>query len=117
MIQKFFEIRDRMTLIPALAIRMNPDDCVTEGEKHLVRLAGYANYPVCILLIQLETQRCSYDAYNWGAARTMRVAHEYIISHFDYLSSGQVIDVEYILGEKLQIAKCCLDEEKGESCQ
>ena len=32
-------------------------------------------------------------------ARTMIVAHKFIKEHFDELETGDVIDVEYILGE------------------
>lgn len=51
-----------------------------------------------IYLIMLATERCAYDPYDWGD-RTMTVAHQYIESNFDQLNNGDVVDVEFILGE------------------
>jgi hypothetical protein len=36
-----------------------------------------------------------------GGARTKRVAHNYIAEHRDDLADGDVVDVEYILGETM----------------
>ena len=40
----------------------------------------------------------NYDPYSWGD-RTYSVAHNYIQEHWDEIKAGDVIDVEYILGE------------------
>lgn len=42
----------------------------------------------------------------------MRGAHEYILETFDLLESGEVVDVEFIRGEK-PVAKKSEREEEG----
>lgn len=88
---KLFEIRDAATFIPALAIRLSGED------GYLVRRAGFGD-SMQVELIHLNSQKVAYDAYEWDN-RTMNVAHLYIEQHWDELQNGQVIDVEYILGE------------------
>ncbi len=91
MTTKLVEIRDRMTFIPALAIRVSGDD------GYLLRRAGYGLQPL-VILIKLTDMRCKYDPIEWGG-RTMPVAHDYIIRHWDAVHDDSVIDVEFILGE------------------
>jgi hypothetical protein len=91
---KLFEIRDRATLIPAMAIRN--DDERTRKEYALLARAGFRGRYV--LLIHLEGMQINYDMYNWSN-RTMAAAHDFIESNWRSLTSGDVIDVEYILGE------------------
>gem|GEM_PF-2943358 len=44
--------------------------------------------------------RMTYDPYDWsGTPRTYREAHKYIKQNWGILESGDVIDVEFILGE------------------
>ena len=96
MIIKAVEIRDKMTFIPALAIKMVP---ATEGQRYLLRRAGYGFNPPLILLIHLLSGIARYDPHGWGG-RTMPVAHGWIAEHFDEMSdSGDVVDVEFTLGE------------------
>ena len=40
------------------------------------------------------------DPYDWDT-RTMQVAHDWLLSNFDAIASGAVVDVEYILGKRL----------------
>jgi hypothetical protein len=88
---KFIEIRDAGTFIPALAIPISRED------GYLARRAGFGDR--CIYLIKLNMEMCAYDPYSWtGGARTMTVAHEWIREHWDEITDGQVVDVEYILG-------------------
>ena len=51
----------------------------------------------------LDDGRATNDPYEWVARgmgeRTMPVAHNWIIEHFDALSDGDVADVQFILGE------------------
>ena len=92
MVNKLIEIRDVSTFIPALAIRVSGED------GYLMRRAGFG--APMVYLVALATQRCAYEPYGWGSkARTFSVAHQYIESHWDDLSTGDVVDVEYILGE------------------
>lgn len=91
MTTKTLEIRDRGTFIPALAIQVSGDD------GYLMRRAGFKN-PM-VYLIALATEKAKYDPYNWDN-RTMKTAHLFIEEHFSELTDGQVIDVEFILGER-----------------
>lgn len=89
---KLFEIRDRGTFIPAMAIR------VSGADGYLMRRAGFGDVPM-VYLVMLATEKCRYDPYNWDNMRTMGNAHNYIMDHWDTLNDGDVIDVEFILGE------------------
>jgi hypothetical protein len=97
---KTFEIRDRATFIPVIAIKPGPRN---EAERYLWGRAGYgtsaenqSNY-VLVSRIGGEANTLTYDTF-W-ANRTMSTAHQYIKDNWDILVNGQVIDVEYILGE------------------
>lgn len=87
---KLFEIRDRGTFISAMAIQ------VSGADGYLMRRAGFES-PM-VYLVALATERCCYDPYNWGN-RTMQTAHLFIAEHFNTLTDGEVVDVEFILGE------------------
>jgi hypothetical protein len=84
------EIRDSYTFVPAMAIR------VSGADGYLMRRSGFGS-PM-IYLIALATQKCGYDPFAWGN-RTMNVAHQWIEAHFDTLQDGDVVDVQFILGE------------------
>jgi len=97
------EVRDRATFLPVVAIDMNPDgeswyDSFAK-QRFLLRRAGYVcdGRPI-ILLTRLHGGPSHYDPYDWGD-RTMKVAHNYIEENWITLSDGDVIDVEFILGE------------------
>lgn len=94
MVSKLLEIRDRFTLVPALAIQVSGKD------GYLLRRAGFQS-PM-IYLIALATQKCGYDPYGWGD-RTFTVAHQYIERAWAGLQNGDVIDVEFILGETTEM--------------
>lgn len=99
---KIFEIRDSGTFIPSLAVRFKP---TTESERYLIARAGYgrsvdeqSNY-VLLLRISGEQLTGSCDIYGHGDARTFPVAHKHIIENWERLRTGQVIDVQFLLGE------------------
>ena len=100
---KLFEVRDRLTFIPVIAIQLDPD---YEEERYLLSRSGYGPTPIqqrsYVLLARTYGDNgqtgISCDPYTWGD-RTMSNAHKYLIKNFDELESGAVIDVEYILGE------------------
>ncbi len=104
MVAKILEIRDRGTFIPALAVQLGSD---VEQERWLTAVAGFgltsddhARYVLLAKIAGGSPYRCTCDPVDWGSeTRTYRVAHEYINAHFDELAPGQVVDVEYILGE------------------
>ncbi len=103
MIVKVLEIRDKATFIPALALRMEPEN---EEQRYLLARSGFGNTATrqgaYVLLMRFNEDSMQYDPYKWpGGGRTMTVAHDWIIKNFDELRDGQVIDVEYILGETL----------------
>ena len=103
MITKTFEIRDRATFIPMIAIKLKPG---CEADRYLLSCAGFGTTPeaqaeyVYLIRINGGEGRATCDPYDWGTTpRTVHVAHQHIIKHFDELDSGAVIDVEFILGE------------------
>lgn len=98
---KALEIRDRATFIPALAVDMNPDN---EAQKALLRRCGYScDKTPNILLTRLSGEgQATNDPFAWGG-RTWPVAHDYIILKWEQLKDGDVVDVEFILGETSEI--------------
>lgn len=99
---KALEIRDRMTFIPAMAVDMNPDAMDIEGrQRYLLRRCGYkcdGSPNVVVARLDGDGRHAFNDPYD-HTDRTWRVAHGYIIEHWDELQDGDVIDVEFILGE------------------
>ena len=111
---KMFEIRDRATFIPILAVRLDPtcnssdpisgvcNEC--SRNRYLLARAGYGITPKqqreYIQLVRVDggTGKSDCDPYEWGS-RTLQVAHEYMLDHWVDLKSGDVLDVEFILGE------------------
>jgi hypothetical protein len=110
---KTVEIRDRATLIPAFAIRMLPSD---ETELFLFKHCGYRSWSdPCILLVSIEAPWHSARSWDeWKEGRTMPTAHKYIEDNFDSITSCQVIDVEFILGEVDKPCQSCLQEQLAE---
>lgn len=109
MTTKLFEIRDRGTFIPALAVLCEPTfDRVLRAEdvpeRYLLRRAGYNTPWDLVILTRLECggagSKATYDPYAWGETRTMPVAHKFIQENWNKLQSGAVICVETILGER-----------------
>ena len=94
---KILEIRDSSTFIPMLAVNMNPTE---DAQQYLLRRCGYAcdGRPNIILTRADGNGKASNDPYAWGG-RTYPVAHNYIIEHWEQLRDGDVVDVEFILGE------------------
>ncbi len=102
---KLFEVRDRGTFIPVMAIRLESDN---DQESWLLRRAGYAEpFGQYIVVIKLAGGfgTWSSDPYEWGSARTMQMAHRYMNEFWNDLEYGDVIDVEYILKEKPEPAE------------
>lgn len=94
---KLFEIRDRATMMPMFAFTTSSD--LTE-QSWLLAGAGYSPNSDLVMfgyLAQSGMPAC-YDHYDWND-RTKKVAHEYIQKHWHELKNGDVIDVEFILGE------------------
>lgn len=97
---KCLELRDSMTFIPVICIRPVP---VNEAQRYLLRRDGYSgtNEERCIIMIDAQCRGVAYDPYDWGQdPRTKINAHIYIEEHWADLVDGDVIDVEFINGEK-----------------
>ena len=92
---KLFEIRDRGTFMPAMATIMTSSNF---EEIYLLGSSGFSNSNPLIILHFLELNKAHYDAYHWED-RTRFTAHQYIQKNWEKLNSGDVIDVEYVLGE------------------
>lgn len=96
---KLFEIRDAGTFISVVALKFNNQ---SEQERYLLSRAGYgtsvqeqSNY---VLVSKLaESSQLTYDHMQHGT-RTMSVAHEHIQNNWANLKSGDVVDVEFLLG-------------------
>lgn len=100
MIERFLEIRDRATCIPALAWKIGNAHELTSPAYSLLRKVGFHHPYPQVFLMRLSDQETHCDPHDWGGyTRTMPNAHNYIELHFDTLVDGDVIDVEYILGE------------------
>lgn len=102
---KVLEIRDRGTFIPMLCVDINPDEVLfgrfDEGQRYLMRRVGYpcdGRPNVVITPLAANGDPAWNDPHAWGA-RTFPVAHDYIIDHWPELKDGDVVDVEFILGE------------------
>lgn len=96
---KILEIRDRATFFPVICVRPIPDN---EGQRYLLRRDGYSCQLEDDIVIMIDKQcyDVSYDPYKWPAnPRTKRVAHLHIQEYWEMLNDGDVIDVEFILGE------------------
>ena len=98
MIVKVLEIRDSMTFIPALAIKLAPRN---EEQRYLCSRVGFSADQPGVIVMRLNDQEAHSDSYDWrGDTRTMPNAHVYIEQHFDELRDGDVVDVEFILDER-----------------
>jgi hypothetical protein len=102
MLIKILEIRDSGTFIPVLAVLM--DEPANEAQRYYLRRCGYPldGYPnVAITSLHADGDPFWNDPYGWrSGARTYPVAHNYIIKHWAELKDGDVICVEFILGER-----------------
>jgi len=93
---KLFEIRDRATFLPMFAILC---EAVNAEQHYLLRRSGYSTGSNLVLFGYLEGKgKACYDPYDWND-RTKLTAHNYIQDHWSELKDGDVIDVEFILGE------------------
>lgn len=102
---KALEIRDEGTFIAALAVEMNPEfelNDASRAQRYLLRRCGYpcdGKPNVMLTKMMGDGSPASNDPHHWRD-RTIAVAHLYIIEHWPAIKDGDVIDVEFILGEK-----------------
>jgi hypothetical protein len=99
---KTIEVRDAMTFIPVLAVNLKPGNL---DDRYLLARAGYSPHPEeqarYVILIRIEGKMAAhYDPIDWSSdTRTMPTAHQYLIDHWDDVESGDIVDVQFILGE------------------
>jgi hypothetical protein len=94
---KCLEIRDEGTFIPVICVRPVPQN---EAQRYLLRRDGYTGgeNEHCIIMIDAQCDGCSYDPFDWPN-RTKHVAHDFIRHNWSKLKDGDVVDVQFILGE------------------
>lgn len=96
---KLFEIRDEGTTMVCIAIKPDAQD---DAERWCYARTGYGTTFLeqgkYVLLAPLAggSGNLTCDPFKHGKARTLLVAHQYIIDMWHELSSGEVIDVQYI---------------------
>jgi hypothetical protein len=95
---KQIELRDRATFIPMLAVKV-----VAEPGDYVLHRGGWLNYSGGVYFFRVDcspAHRVTYEPFDWGEMnRTYRCAHEHINRHWEEIKSGDVVDVEFILGE------------------
>jgi hypothetical protein len=92
---KMFEIRDAGTFIPVVCIEMQSG---SSQEDYLLRRLGFSHNNVLIQMVWISSGKTQYDYEKWND-RTLLTAHKFIAENWSALESGDVIDVEFILGE------------------
>jgi hypothetical protein len=95
---KLFEVRDRGTFLPVMVTKFRAN---TEAEAFILHRAGGLGSPEAFSTFFLELnslENGSADPYI-HPSDTRKIAHQYIEQHWDQLSTGDVIDVEYITGQ------------------
>jgi len=102
MTTKLLEVRDSMTRISVLAIRFDPADAIERaifGQNwYGTNIDDQSRYVVVVRLNDLEAR---YAADDWPTGtRTMTLAHQHILAHFNELETGDVVDVEFEQGWK-----------------
>jgi hypothetical protein len=89
---------------PVLAIRMmsTADTSIAESgiDAHMLRSCGYWLTAADVVVMRLRDRVAQLDPSAWGAALEMRIGHEYIRDHYDALSYGAVVDVDYLTGQR-----------------
>ena len=89
------EVRDSATHIPVLAISTQSEDYL---EQYNINRAGYSQRFPQIIVMRLAGCEAHSDPREWKGS-VLQTAHYYIVRHFKTLNSGDVIDIQFILGE------------------
>ena len=99
---KLIELRDSATFIPCIATRVCPFRLpINAAETYLIRRAGYDYHHPMVLFGRLDGSGKHYcDPRDWGD-RTFATAHLYVYELWNDITSGDVVDVQYILKETL----------------
>ena len=93
---KYLEVRDSCTCIPVIAISTKVEDPI--GRKFMWQM-GFGPRSNMVFVTKVEPVQTEYNPFAWGEnPRTMFRAHKYIQDNWNELKSGDVVDVEYIMG-------------------
>lgn len=92
---KLLQVRDDGTHIPVMAVRVVP----TNSDR-VLRRAGFGVGSSYVILTNLNTLETQYDPMKWTCRRTMRTAHFTLEQAWNDYHDNEVIDIEYVLGEK-----------------
>jgi len=106
---KRLEIRDVMTMMPCLAVLVSAND------GRLIHRAGFGfpmpgnpnvnAAPGDVILIDLVGMRTQCDPFSWDTtARTLPLAHQYLVSNWALIPDNSVVDVRVIAGEATEPA-------------
>jgi inhibitor of KinA sporulation pathway (predicted exonuclease) len=91
---KYIEVRDRATCMSVLAIKI---DTERQVEREIIYWSGHGGF---IMMIDLAGPKIERAWAHWGKNdRTRSEAHKYIEENWDKIQSGDVVDVEFVLGE------------------
>jgi hypothetical protein len=96
---KLLEIRDRMTFVPALAVRVRHEPGDGSRPNQLIARGGF-HHGEGIYLIRLADARAQVDPYEWLNDRTHKAVHLHLIDHWSEVKDGELIDARVILGEE-----------------
>jgi hypothetical protein len=94
---KILEIRDRATTMVVWAQSIIPENAI---EHRLLVRAGFSDTYISIMLWHMDggSNYASVDPYAWHS-RTMHYAHLELQKKWESYKTGDVLDIEYILGE------------------
>lgn len=94
---KLLEVHDEATTLIVMATRPEYGD---PAEAWCWGREGFADGTRYTMITYVTKGITHYDPYNWGS-RTLFEAHQHIAKHFDTLKTGDVVDVEYIIGKRM----------------
>lgn len=99
---KFFEVRANATCIPIVASRLK---ATNESEKWMLAHTGYGltieEQSQFILVTRLECDSPAVSTPHRESSPEMCIIHKYLMEHFDELTSGAVLDSDFIEGRRL----------------
>ena len=96
---KFLEIRDAATRIPVLAMKMQGETPIETAYFEICGWDDMGEDNVILLKISGIPELIFDPSYFKDIDRTIFNAHTYIQKNFDKLNNGDVVDVQFILGE------------------
>lgn len=113
---RFIEVRDEGTQMPCMVTAVNANTLILDDrddDAWLVQRAGWGGEQVGLYFVELlvepgcdswaKASPYQYELHTvskgFDGSRTLRIAWTWVMQHWDEVESGDVIDVQYILGE------------------